>query len=135
LWRHESDTSMRSDREQVLPVPGGEDVRSRLDGAGQNHVVRRIAGDRLDNLWRRWFLCCDLGEEGEGCVDVLLLVVELGDECPLEFREHELGDEERHPTFDSLFQQPTRRSVGDERRDQDVGVADDAERQSRLPRI
>ena len=84
---------MGADREQVFPVSGGEDVRSRFDGAGQNHVVRRIAGDRLDHLCRRWLLCCDLGEERTGCVDLALLVVELGDEHPLEFREYELGDE------------------------------------------
>lgn len=126
---------MRADREQVFPVSGGQDVGSRLDGAGQNYVVRRIARDRLDNLCRRRFLCCNLSEERTGCVDLLLRVFELGDEHALEFREHELGNEERDPTFDRLFEQPTWRPLGDERRDQDVGVADDAERQSRLPRI
>ena len=135
MWCYDSDASMRADREQVFPVSGGDDVGSRLDGAGQNYVVRRIARDRLDNLCRRRFLCCNLSEERKGCVDLLLRVFELGDEHALEFREHELGNEERDPTFDRLFEQPTWRSVGDERRDQDVGVADDAERQSRLPRI
>jgi hypothetical protein len=135
LWRHKSDASVGADRQKVFPVSGGEDIRSGFDGTRQNHVVRRIAGDRLDNLRRRWLLCCDLGEERKGCVDLLLLVVELGDEYPFEFRAHELGDEERDSPFDGLFEQPTRRSVGDERRDQDVGVADDAQRQSLLRRI
>jgi len=84
---------MRADREQVFPVSGGKNVRSRLDRAGQNHVVRRITRDRRDNLCRRRFLCCDLSEERTGCVDLLVRVSELGDEHALEFREHELRNE------------------------------------------
>jgi hypothetical protein len=93
LWRQESDASMLTDREQVFPVSGGEDVRSRLGGTGENHVVCRIACDRLDNRCRCRFLCRELCEERTGRVDLLLLEVELGDQHPLEFREDELGDE------------------------------------------
>jgi hypothetical protein len=93
LWCYDSDASVRADREQVLPVSRGEDVRSCLDSAGQNHVVRGIARDRLDNLGRRRFLCCDLSEERAGCVDLLWRVFELDEEHALEFGEHELGNE------------------------------------------
>ena len=84
---------MRADREQVFPVSGGEDVGSRLDGAGKNHVVRRIARDRLDNLCRRRFLHCDLSEERSSRVDLLWRVSELDEEHSLELGEHELGKE------------------------------------------
>ena len=84
---------MLTDREQVFPVSGGEDVRSRLGGTGENHVVCRIASDRLDNRCRCRFLSRELCEERTGRVDLLLLEVELGDQHPLEFREDELGDE------------------------------------------
>ena len=121
--------------EQMLPVAGREHIRSRLDRTRQNRVVHRIARDRLDELRRRRLLDRYLCEQGASCVNLLRLESELVREHPLELCEYELGHEKLEPAVDRLLEQAARWSVCDQRRDENVGVTDDAKRQSCPPRI
>ena len=48
LGGEDSDSSMRADREQMLLVACDEEVRARVDGAGQDRIVAWISCDSGD---------------------------------------------------------------------------------------
>ena len=118
---------MLADRKQMLPVPCGEDVCAGCGGAGQDRVVRRIAGDPLDRCGSREQIGSEAAEQidrfaGAWCVEPELL------------REYKFRKEKVAPTVDRLLEQPVRRPVGDQRRDENVRVADDPILQALRPR-
>src|SRR5439155_313262 len=66
---------------------------------------------------------------GAWCVEPELLR-----EHALQLRENKFRKEKVDPTVDRLLEQPVRRPVGDQRRDENVRVADDPNLQARPPR-
>ena len=125
---------MRADREQVRPVTGREHVDARLDRAGEDRIVCRFARDRVGVLRQTRSLRCQPGQQLASCTRLLLAEAELLGQHVLELVEDEVRQDKLDPVVDRLLEQAARRPVGDQRRDEDVRVAEDAELQPCLPR-
>lgn len=123
-----------TDREEVFPVTGHEYVDSSFDRGGQDRVVGRVAGDHLD-MWRRvWSFRCQLGEKFARRGRPLDGEAKFLSQHSMQFGTYELGEEKVEPPVDRFLEQAARRAVGDQGRDEDVRVAEDAARQPWPPR-
>lgn len=126
---------MLTQRKQVATISGHEHLHLRLDHTGEDQVVVRIAADRLG--------------PPSGCVDqfdrevdqelldrspAVDLEVEFPGQDPLELDDHRTGQDQIDPAVDRLLEDPARRARGDERGDEDVGVAGDPQDQRRPER-
>ena len=127
LCGQDSDAMVLAEREEVLAVARGQHIDSRLDRADQDCIVRRIAADRLGRAREPGLRGCHVGEQIADCSCALLVEAELDGQHPFQFGEDELGQHELDATVDRFLEQAAGRPVGDQRRDEHVGVAEDAD--------
>lgn len=119
----------------MTTIAGHEHLDPGLDHTGEDQVVIWVATDRLGPARGR---VDQFGREvDQKLLDRLPSVeleAELPGQDPLELDEHRTGQDQLDPAVDRLLEDPTRRPGGDERRDQDVGVAGDPQDQWRPER-
>ncbi len=123
---------MLAQREEMLSIPGCEHVGFGFDRAGQDDVVIRVARYGVD-LPR--LLGSNNGEALEqttGRAHAFVAEAQLAGQHAVQLVEDDSGQHQLDPAIDHLFEHSARRPVGDQRRDQDVRVANDAEGQVRL---
>ena len=119
----------------MAAVAADEHIGRRGRGTREDPVVGGIAGQAF-RLVRRWW---PLGryplEEAARLVPSLVGEAELALEHALELDHDRLGDDEDDPAVDRVLDQPAGRAVGDQRGDEDVRIAADAQGQPRSLRI
>ena len=122
--------------EQMPAIARDEHVHPRLNRTGKNQVIGRVARYRLGcGLRCRDQLDRKVNEKLLDPLPALRLETQLPGEDPLQLDHHRLGQDELQAGVDYLLEDPAWRSGGDERRDQDVGVAGDSQDQRRPERI
>jgi len=127
---------MLSDGEQVLAIPRDEHVHPRLSSTSKDQVIGRIACHRLRwILGRRNQFGRKIDQKLFDSSPALRLEAQLPGEDPLQLDHHRLGQDELQAGVDYLLENPAGWSGGNERRDQDVGVAGDSQDQLRPERI
>lgn len=118
---------MFSDGQQVFAVPGNEHVDLGFDGAGEDQIVIRIAGQWFGFL-RRCLLRsdCGIGEQRSNLLEAFDGESELFRKDPDEFDRYGLEQNQVQVAVNCLFDDSTWWSSGDEGGHQDVGVAGNA---------
>lgn len=115
---------------QVATIPGHENLDPGLHCAGENQIVVRVAADRLGMVRRGGNqLRREIDEKPSGLLPAPRLEADLPGQDPLQLDQHRAGQDQLDPAVDRLLEDPARRSGRDERRDEDVGVAGDAQDQ------
>lgn len=127
---------MLTQGKQVAAVAGHEHFDPRRDRTGEDQVVVGVAADRLGRVrgggdhFRR-----QIDEQLPDTLPAPRLEADLLRQDPLQLDQHRLGKYQLDPAVDRLLEDPARRPGGDERRDEDVGVAGDPQDQPRPERI
>lgn len=116
---------MLSEREQVLPVAADEQVCAGVDGTGKDGIVVRVAGDGGRAFLRRRSTGCDLSEQLANLPPAARVETEFPGENLIELLGDDIGHEKVDPAVDRRLEHAARGAVGDQRRDEDIGVAED----------
>jgi hypothetical protein len=126
LGSEDFDSAVLAERKKVFPVTGREHLHACFDRGGQDRVVGRVSADCLDVLRRARMFGYELSEQFAGGGTLHQAEPKLLGQHAVQLGVHELREDEIDVPIDDLLEQPARRSVGDERRDKDVRVAEDA---------
>ena len=126
---------MLTQGKQVATIAGHQYLDPGPDRTGEDQIVVGVAADGLGPARGG-------GDEFGGEVDEQLLdglptfglEAELPGQDPLQLDHHRSGQDQLDPAVDRLVEDPARRPRGDERRDEDVGVAGDPQDQWRPER-
>lgn len=136
LWSDDPNASMLSYGEKVPAVSRDERIHFRPNRRGEDQVIVRIAGYVL---WRAARRGGRMGRQAEeeilGLPPALRLEAELPGENSLQLHHRRRKQDELQSAVDRLLENAAWRSGGDEGRDQNVGVAGDAQGQLRPERI
>jgi hypothetical protein len=126
---------MFTHRKQVATIAGHENLDPCFYRAGEDQIVVSVAADRLwpargggDQFHR------EVDEQLLDRLPTVGLEAELPGQDALQLDQHGPGQDELDAGVDRLLEDPARRASGDERRDEDVGVAGDAQDQRRPER-
>lgn len=120
---------------QVATIAGHEHLDPGRHRAGEDQVIVGVAADRLgpahgggDQFGR------EIYEQLLDRLPSVGLEAELPGQDPLQLDQHGSGQDQLDTGVDRLLEDPARRPRGDERRDEDVGVAGDPQDQRRPER-
>lgn len=122
--------------QKVPTIAGDERIHFRLNRTGEDQIIGRVARHRLG-----WSLGCwhqfsrRIDEKLLDPSPALRLEAQLPGEDPLQLDHYRLRQDQLQASVDRLLDHPARRAGRDEGGDQDVGVAEDAQDQSRSERI
>lgn len=126
---------MLTQGKQMSAIAGDDDLDPGCHRTGEDQVVIRVAADRLgparggvDQFG------CEVDQKLLGSLPAVFLEAELHGQDPLKLNDHRTGQDQLDPAVDRLLEDPARRSGGDERRDEDIGVAGDPQDQWRPER-
>lgn len=120
----------------MATIAGHEHLDPGRDRAGEDQIIVGIAADRLgparrgiDQFGR------EIDDQLPGRLPALRLEADLLGQDPLQLDQHRSRNDQLDPPVDRLLEDPARRPGGDERRDEDIGVAGDPQDQRRPERI
>lgn len=136
LWGDHPNAMMLTDGKQMPVIAGDEHVHLRLNRASEDQVIVRVSRHRLGwSLGRSNHPGRKVDQKLLDALPALWLEAQLPGKDPLQLDHHRLGQDELQAGVDCLLEDPARRTGGDERRDQDVGVAGDSQDQLRPERV
>ena len=121
---------MLDEGKEVLSVAGHKDVGAGFDRGRKNCVVSGVARDCFYALWRTCSFRCELSEQLTSGMRSPVGEAEILGEHAVELGTDELGDDELDSTLDCFLEQATGRAVCDQRRDEDVRIAENAKNQA-----
>jgi hypothetical protein len=117
---------------QVTTIAGHQHLDRGAHRTGEDQIVVWVAADRLgraggglDQFGR------EVDKKLLDAVPTVEREAELPGQDPLQLDQHGAGQDQLDPPVDRFLEDPARRPGGDERRDEDVGVAGDPQDQRR----
>lgn len=135
LGCEQSYAAVLAERKQMLPVACDEDVCAGFDSTGEDDVIASISRDRDGLVGQRGLDGGNPFEKPSDVAGAISVEAQLFGQHSIELVENGCRDEELQPAVDRLFENTARWSAGDERRDENVGVAENAgEAQADPPR-
>lgn len=129
------DAAVLAEGKQMAMIPGHQHLDPGLDHTGEDQVAVRVAAHLFGPALGG-------GDDFRGEIHEQLLdrppsirfEANLPRQDPLQLDQHRSGEDQFDPAVDRLLEDPARRPGSDERRDEDVGVAGDAQDQRRPER-
>ena len=118
----------------MLSIARDQDVDTRVEYSSEDHIVGRIAGNRLNSLRPLTVNGADTFEQSACRSRTTCAEAEFVHQDSLQLFEDVQGQHKLDPPVDCLFEQAARRPLCDEGRDEYVGIAGDAQVQRRSSR-
>ena len=126
---------MLTQRKQVTAITGDEDLNPCRHHTGKDQVVVGVAADRLGpTRGGGHHLGREVDEQLPNRLPTVGLEAELPGKDPLQLDQDRARKHQFDPAVDRLLEDPARWTRGDERRDEDVGVAGNPQDQRRPER-
>lgn len=125
---------MNAERQQMCAIARDQHVDAGSDCNGEDEVVLRIAADRFDIRQHRGSIRTQALEQRPRVVQRGLIETELPLQHSDEFGDHGRWDDGVEASIDDLLDDPSGWPVRDQSGDQDIRVAEDAQRQRRSVR-